>query len=527
MDTGLDQVRIRHHARSVTIVSLFAALGMLFGYARDAGLAAVFGASSATDAFFVASIIPIMLGRVILSGALAPAVLPVFTGLLGKRREAWHVANTILTLSFSIIVLVTLALRLSAQPVVTLISPGLDEARASLAVELLLLSAPAIIFFGLSAVLGALLNALDVYDVPALGTALVNGISLAAVLGVARWGGIQSVAASLVVGSLVQLGAQVWALRRAGWTFEFALDRHHPAVREIGRLFVPLLAFMLVDQVVTITDRVIGSGFPTGELSRLTYANKIFQIPYLLVVSSVLVVLFPTLARHAQTDKARYVEGLIGGLRAVLLLTLPFALSFVLASATWIRLIFQRGEFAATDTLVTSDLLRWYGVAVIPTALVVTLTRSLNALRDTMTPFVLSLITAGVYIAGAVLLSARYQIAGLPIAFCGAQSLAVVLSFVVLSRKIRIGPGGRLAGELVRVLASSLPLAGVMVIWNLIVEPRLADVGFATQALLFGSLMVLAVLMNLAVAAWAGIPEARSYLILIWDRFAPRQKDTD
>ncbi|HEY6042829.1 MAG TPA: murein biosynthesis integral membrane protein MurJ [Anaerolineae bacterium] len=529
MDTHLDtpvQVRSQHHARSVTIVSLLAALGLFFGYARDAGLAAVFGASSATDAFFVATIIPIMLGRVILSGALTPAVLPVFTGLLEKKREAWDVANTILTLSFFLFVLVTVVLVLAAQPIVNLVSPGLDQARASLAVELLVLSAPAVIFFGFSALLGALLNALDVYDVPALGTALVNGISLAAVLWVARVGGIQSIAASLVVGGLVQLAAQMLALRQAGWTYKFSTDWHHPAVREIGQLFVPLLAFMLVDQVMTITDRVIGSGFATGELSRLTYANKIFQVPYLLVVSSVVVVLFPALARHAQNDKEQYVESLTGGLRAVLLLTLPFALSFAFASATWIRLIFQRGEFAAADTLATADLLRWYSLAVIPTALFVLCTRSFNALRDTMTPFILSLITAGVYIAGAVFLSGRFQIAGLPMSFFAAQVLAAFLSVALLSLKLRAGLIKRLASEFVRVSALSLPLAVVLVIWNLLAEPHLANFSFAAQALLFGGLVVLGLLLNLVIAAWAGIPEARAYLSLILARLAPRQKDS-
>lgn len=517
MDTSLGtpaHVQAKHQARSVTIISFFAALGMFFGYARDAGLAAVFGASSATDAFFVATIIPIMLGRIILSGALAPAVLPVFTGWLEKKREAWRVANTILTLSFFLLILLAIVLVSGARPIVNLISPGLDDARASLAIELLILSAPAVIFFGLSALLGALLNALEVYDMPALGTALVNGVSLAAVLLVARVGGIQSVAASLVVGGLVQFAAQVFALRRTGWRYEFALVWNHPAVREIGRLFAPLLAFMLVDQVVTITERVIGSGFPSGDLSRLTYAGKLYQIPNLIIASSLVVVLFPALSRHAENDRANYVDTLIGGLRNVALLTLPFALWLVWASATWVRLIFQHGEFTAADTIVTSELLKWYGLAVVPTALLLVLTRGFHALRDTMTPLILSLITAGVYVACAIYFAGRFQIGGLPIAFCLAQFFGVALSFIVLSSKIRTLSPLRVGGELLRVALASAPLVGILVIGFAPFEAVLLGANMFVHALVFVVAFGLSVLIYLWLASLLGIAEAKAYLEL-------------
>src|SRR5437763_1645355 len=83
--------------RALTGVAVLSALGMLMGYARDASLAAVFGASALTDAFFVATIIPTIVSTVVMSGALAPALLPVFRARLDTRAEAWKLANTLVS----------------------------------------------------------------------------------------------------------------------------------------------------------------------------------------------------------------------------------------------------------------------------------------------------------------------------------------------------------------------------------------------------------------------------------------------
>jgi len=504
-------VQARHQARHLAIVSFFAALGMLFGYARDAGIAAVFGASSATDAFFIATIIPIMLGRVILSGAFAPPIMPVFTALLAKTREAWHVANTILTLSCLLLVVLAIVLITGAQPILSLISPGLDEGRAALSVEFLILSAPAVVFFGLSALLGALLNASGVYDVPALGTTLVNGISFAAVLLVARMGGLQGVAASLVVGGLVQFAVLVFALRRTGWRYNFGCAWNQPEVREIGRLFAPLLTLMLVDQVVPITERIVGSGFPSGEFSRLAYANKLYQIPYMIIASSLVVVLFPVLSWHAEKKHVQYVDTVIGGLRNVALLTLPFALWLVLASASWVRLIFQHGDFTAGDSALTSELLRWYSLAVVPASLLLVLTRAFHALRDMRTPLLLSLTTAGVYVAGAMHFAREFHIAGLPIAFCVAQIFAVVLSFVALRFKLPTLSARRVGGELLRVALASLPLVAIVLIGFRPLDSFLLGGNVFVSVVVFILAFGLSVLAYLWVARLLGIAEAEAY----------------
>src|SRR5258708_5559609 len=57
------------------------ALGYALAYLRDAGVAALFGASRATDAFFVGTFPAMVLYTVVIAGSFVPALMPVMAGL--------------------------------------------------------------------------------------------------------------------------------------------------------------------------------------------------------------------------------------------------------------------------------------------------------------------------------------------------------------------------------------------------------------------------------------------------------------
>src|SRR5919204_5172017 len=60
----------------------------VLGFARDMVVALAFGAGPVTDAFFVAFRIPNILRRLLAEGALATAVIPVFTDYIANRSRA-------------------------------------------------------------------------------------------------------------------------------------------------------------------------------------------------------------------------------------------------------------------------------------------------------------------------------------------------------------------------------------------------------------------------------------------------------
>lgn len=497
--------------RALTGVALFSALGMLLGYARDASLAAVFGASALTDAFFVATIIPTIVATVVMSGALAPALLPVFRSRLEQRAQAWALANTLLSWGGVVLALFVALIFFTAPWLVAWLAPGLNAETSALAIRLTQLGAPMLFLMGMSALMGALANALGSFRLPALATVLVNGMAFLAILGFGKEVGIASAVLGLTVGALIQLLAQAVGLYRQGWRPSLSFDRTQADVRETVRLFLPLVAFVALAQSVPVVERVFGSLFPTGELSLLAYAGKLFQIPGVVLSGSLAIVLYPHLIQ-AHTDAVRdetpahWNESLARGVRSSIFLTLPMALWFWFNAPALVRLIFQRGAFSPEAAGTTAGLVQVYMLAVVPAGILLVLTRALHARRKMRLTLVLGVVNTVVYILAAFACARVFGLGGLPLAFAISQLFGCVLfaRFAFRGGPLRLWLHRSLGATAAAALALGLGLALGSTFTN-----QLQGIALLVGV---GVSLALTALLYLGLAAWWGSEEARIYL---------------
>src|SRR6478736_745776 len=90
------------HVRSIAIAMAVIALGnvvsRLLGLVREQVMAALFGATAATDAFVVASAVPQIVYDLLVGGAISAALVPVFVDALDDEDRLWRPLNTVLTL---------------------------------------------------------------------------------------------------------------------------------------------------------------------------------------------------------------------------------------------------------------------------------------------------------------------------------------------------------------------------------------------------------------------------------------------
>ena len=124
---GDDGVKRRSLLHSSAVVSVGTLLSRSLGLVRDVVLAALVGASSNADAFFVAFKIPNFLRRLFAEGAFAQAFVPVLseTREQGGREAVKALIDRVAgVLGGSLLLLTTLAI--VAAPVVALVfAPGL------------------------------------------------------------------------------------------------------------------------------------------------------------------------------------------------------------------------------------------------------------------------------------------------------------------------------------------------------------------------------------------------------------------
>src|SRR5216117_917150 len=102
---------------SATLVS------RVVGFVRDIVVALVFGAGPVTDAFFVAFRIPNILRRLLAEGALATAVIPVFThyAVREERPQLLRMLRAVLSMALVALAATTLVGMLAAPWIVRVI----------------------------------------------------------------------------------------------------------------------------------------------------------------------------------------------------------------------------------------------------------------------------------------------------------------------------------------------------------------------------------------------------------------------
>lgn len=133
--------------KSAGIIAIWSMLSKILGFLRETALASRFGATSATDAYLVAMIIPslFLLG---IGPAVATTVIPVFADLEKHhgRDRAFASANNVFNVCLLVAVAVSLIGIIAANQIVGAAAPGFAGETFKLTVQLTRILFPIAIF---------------------------------------------------------------------------------------------------------------------------------------------------------------------------------------------------------------------------------------------------------------------------------------------------------------------------------------------------------------------------------------------
>lgn len=418
-------------AKATMVIAVINLLSRLLGFIRETVIARQFGATGATDAYLVAYTIPSVLMS-ILALALATVVIPVFSEYQskGKRQEAWQLFNVVTNLTAVVFIVITVVGMLGAPYLVKIIAPGLKGEAAVLAPELTRLMMPILLFMGLSTLFNGLLNANNVFAIPAFSIVASNIVVIISALTLGNIMGIQGLTIGTVLGMVVATLFQLPALYRAGFRYKLNLDWRHPGVQQVMSLMFPVALGVSVNQVYIIVDRILASGLPVGSIAALNFANKLILLPIGLFVMAIGTAFYPTLTRQAvDTSAGDMAETLRRAFRAVVLLSVPAGVGLAVLRYPIIKLLFERGEFNAQATEMTAFALLFFSIGLVGQAANVILTRGFYALQDTKTPVKLTVVTILINLTFSLLLIGPLKHGGLALA----NSIAALANTVMLS----------------------------------------------------------------------------------------------
>lgn len=464
--------------KAATWLIALTGLSYFLAYLRDAGVAALYGASPTTDAFFVGTFLPMMVYTVVITGSFVPALLPVLASIevqsLGPeaqshlRQDSAQWAGLVTTASrwLLLAMLVVVAVgELNASLLVGLLAPGFDAHTADMAALFLRAGLPMLVFLGPAALAGALLNFRHNFMVPASGTLVFSGTVFASVA-VSGGGRLWVVALAMVVGAALQFALNIRALDPASrsallkvWT-----PGDSQAAGKVARLAMPMLLYMALTQALPLIERLLASSLPGGVLSHMAYAAKLNNLPVMVVATSLATALFPGMAQQAQDPNHSSLAATIrNGLSYAALLIAPISAWLITCSALVVPIVFGRGSFTSADSAATAQLLGIYATGLLPLALSVLLARAFYSKHEPWPPVLAGVVCMAAYVVLGTRLTA-WGAPGLALAMVIANWIGVFLLLALLAKSLAALRPGRLLADNVPVVAAAV--AGGLACWS-------------------------------------------------------------
>ncbi|MBZ0317775.1 MAG: murein biosynthesis integral membrane protein MurJ [Anaerolineae bacterium] len=459
-------------ARATGLIALGNISSRVLGLAREMILSYLFGAGSAVDAFKIAIIVPRSLYDLLIGGHVNSALVPVISDYAGRenRRELWELVNLLLGLVTVALLIMILGLEILAPLIIRLVGGEASDQTIRTATNLLRVTAPALLFLSLFAVVSGMLYGLKRFRLPAFAATVFNGTIVASTIIFERQLGITAAALGWLIGAVVQLAIQYPDLRDAPLRPKLRGALSHPGVRTIGLLYIPVLASLGLDVLINRPFSYnLASRTGEGNISYMDWATTLIQFPHGLVATAISIAVLPTLSQQA----ARAInEGLdafkntLGfGLRLAITLILPATFGLFVLATPVVALLFQHGAFTASDTDATSLALRLYLIGLPFAAIDLLLVFAFYAQQDTLTPALIGLVSLIAYMVTALLLLDHYSFYSLMIADSVKHMVHTSISWWLLRRRIK----GLHGQHLFRTTSRALVAAGIMALCSFVV----------------------------------------------------------
>ena len=494
------------------IVAVATLISKVFGLVRQIAIAAAFGVGVAVDAYNYAYVIPgflfILLGGI--NGPFHSAIVSVLARL-DDKKEAAALVETITTLVGGLLLLVTIALIIFADPMIDLVAPGLNKTPEGLqikaiAVQQFRIMAPMALLSGLIGIGFGTLNAADMYWLPSISplfssVALIGGLGVLALqLGdkilqpeYALMGGLV-LAWGTLAGAVLQWLVQLVAQSRAGLgKLRLRFNFKRPGVQEVIKVMLPATLSSGMLQINVYTDLFFASYIPQAA-SAMGYAGLLVMTPLGIISNVILVPFLPIFSRL--TEPKDWPE-LKDRIRQSLILTgitmLPLSALMVTLAGPIVRVVYERYAFDRSASQFVGQIFMAYSIGMFVYLGRDVLVRVFYALGDGETPFRISIIN--IFLNGLLdyLLVGAFGAPGLVLATVGVNLVSMIMLLYLLDKKL----GGLPWGEW------SLPFLGLASASSLTAFTALATLQGCQRVL--GTEGLLIQLVQLSVASFVGL----------------------
>lgn len=500
--------------RSSGMIAIASLVSRITGFVRNLALVAVLGFAVVNDSYTISNTLPNIVYELLLGGVLTSVMIPVLVRAQAEDADGGERFTRLLFTVVGAALLVATLIAMAAAPLLTRLYLGsgdTGQANPALATAFAWLLLPQIFFYGIGALLGAVLNSRQVFGPFAWAPVLNNVVMLGVLVVYVLVPGEISVdpvrmgdPKLLVLGIGTTLGIVVQALvlipfmRSIGFRY-CPVWGWDPRLSLAGGMALWIVAYVLVGQAgYIVTTRVAASA---SEGSVATYMNAwlLLQVPYGVLGVSLLTALMPRMSRAAaKGDVDQVVTDLSLGARLSTVGLVPIAAVMTAFGPALGTALFSVGAGSGAGAERLGQAVAWSAFGLLPYAVTMLQMRVFYAMTDSRTPTLIQVGMVGVKIplllACPLLLPPEQVVLGLAAANGLSFVGGAVLGQWLLRRRLGRARSGEVLACLARVALASAAAAAVA--WGItrLVDPALADwpdVARAWTLLVGGTLIAL------------------------------------
>lgn len=407
--------------KATLVIAFFSLMSKVLGLGRDIVIGSLIGTSYLADAYQMSLKAPNMLFTII-SGALATVIVPVYTEYAsrGEKSEAWKLFKTVMVVVTLFFLIASIIGVIGAPLLVKLVAPGFSGETRALTVELSRIILPWMIFAALASLFTQLLNANNIFGLPAFSSSVNNIFIIIAAFTLGKFYGIYGLTLGTMLAMAAMALVQFPALYKAGFRINLKVDLHHPGLKKIYLLALPSVLSLSVIQANVLVTFVLASWLPEGSVSSLGYADKLIQFSVGLLVTALVTAVFPTISQlAAEGEMKAFAATLLGSLKVVIIGIVPASVGLITLSHPIVNLIYAWGAFNQESVEMTSAALLFYAVGTVGLAAGFLLVRGFYSLQDTRTPLKISIVQVLINLGLSLLLVGPLRHAGLSLLLIG------------------------------------------------------------------------------------------------------------
>jgi putative peptidoglycan lipid II flippase len=257
---------------------------------------------------------------------------------------------------------------------------------------------PFILLVSVAALVMGMLNAKNVFGMPAMASSFFNVGSIVGGVVLGYWLDPQfgplalyGLAIGTLIGGGLQLVVQLPHLHRLGFRYHLDFNWRDPGVAAVLSLMGPSIIAASTTQFNVLVNSIFASHLGDGPIFWLAIAFRLMQLPLGLFGVALGTVTLPLLSRLvAVGNLGAFRSELARGMRLAFLLTIPCTVGLIMLAEPIVSVLYQHGRFDAHQTFEAAGALRYYAIGLAGYAALKVLVNAFYALDQRRTPMYVS-----------------------------------------------------------------------------------------------------------------------------------------